>query len=255
MKQHAHLGEHLQRIVVDHNQINDGIVHLNASQQHYVHRVLRLKLGDRILIMDGRGQTWLATLNSQGAELLETIGIQTELPVAIHLWVAPPKGNGLEEIIRQATEVGVAHLHPILSNRTLLQPSPNKLERWRRIALESAEQAERQVILTIAEPVPFQDALFWQPQSPPRYLSVTRREVPHLLNCLKHQSAQSEIWLATGPEGGWTEAEVNRAIAAGVECVSLGARILRAVTAPIVAANLVAAWYESMGESNGQEEC
>jgi 16S rRNA (uracil1498-N3)-methyltransferase len=133
-----------------------------------------------------------------------------------------------------------------LSDRTLLNPSPQKLERWRRIAAEAAEQSERSFVPTILEPVAFSTGLssvisnlsFSQP-----YICVTRDDSPHLKDCL-HDKRQSTIVMAIGPEGGWTQTEVENAIAAGFQPVSLGRRILRAVTAPIVALSLISAAYE-----------
>jgi 16S rRNA (uracil1498-N3)-methyltransferase len=88
-----------------------------------------------------------------------------------------------------------------------------------------------------------------------RYICVARGEAPHLLNCLSQQRLEiemgqscapqpSSVVIATGPEGGWTTAEVEQAIAAGFQPVSLGCRILRAVTAPVVALSLVASVLE-----------
>lgn len=239
----------LQRLIVDPQQIEAGQVTLTPAQQHYLLRVLRLHTGNQILVMDGGGQTWFARLTPAGAELLEVFHSGAEPAVAIHLWIALPKGNGLEEVIRQATEVGVAHLHPLLSDRTLLQPSPNKLERWRRIAQEAAEQSERQQVLAISDPIPFRQSALLTATAPTRYIAVTHQAAPHLLTCLQSQrqapQTQTEIWIATGPEGGWSEPEVKLAIAAGITGITLGPRILRAVTAPIVAATLVAALWEA----------
>lgn len=247
----AHSDPQRQRIVVDPQQIQGGQVVFNPAQHHYLQRVLRLQSGDEILVMDGVGQTWLAVLTDAGADLLDSLQSRTELAIAIHLGIALPKGNGLDEVIRQATEVGVATIHPLLSDRTLLHPSANKLERWRRIAQEAAEQSERQQVVTILDPVPVRQSAWLTATAPTRYLAVTRRDAPHLLNqfqsqqSLLTQQTQPQIWIATGPEGGWSEAEVELAIATGVTCISLGPRILRAVTAPIIAAALVAALWEA----------
>ncbi|MDY7013419.1 MAG: 16S rRNA (uracil(1498)-N(3))-methyltransferase, partial [Cyanobacteriota bacterium] len=222
---------------------------LSSQQQHYLYRVLRLKKGDRIIAMDGKGQSWIVQLGDKNAEILEPVLIQTELPVAVTLMVALPKGNAFDEIVRYCTELGVSTLVPILSDRVLLKPSPQKLQRWRRIATEAAEQSERQWVPTVADPVPFVPA---SAPSSQRYICVARGNPPHLLSCLRNIQPCSpsetvgvgEIAIATGPEGGWTTEEIERAIAAGFQPVSLGKRILRAATAPIVALSWVAAIIE-----------
>lgn len=232
-------------------QVQSQHIHLTNEQRHYLHRVLRLQVADRFIAMDGQGQSWLASLmatETASAQILEPIRVESELSVAITLVAALPKGSGFDEVVRQATELGVAYIAPVLSDRTLLNPSPQKLERWRRIAQEAAEQSERQIVPAILEPVSFVDSLASSNTSS-RFLCVTRVEAPHLLDCLQQGTLQNEITVAIGPEGGWTEAEVEQAIAAGYQPVSLGDRILRAVTAPLVALTLIAAACETGHDS------
>lgn len=243
----------LQRIVIAPSQFQNQQIVLTTEQQHYLVRVLRLREGDRFIAIDGGGQWWLARLeaNLAQAQILESLPVQTELPVTVTLVVALPKGNGFDEVVRCCTEMGVACLAPIVSDRTLLHPSPQKLERWRRIASEAAEQSERQIVPTILDPVPFVTNLSLAHEK--KYICVARGDSVHLLDCLQNescagtkQSSQSpSIAIATGPEGGWTSAEIERANLAGFQPVSLGRRILRSVTAPLVALSLVAAAWES----------
>ena len=136
----------------------------------------------------------------------------------------------------------------MISDRTLLRPSPQKLERWRRIACEATEQSERLTLPQIQAPAPFTQALQQPTAKVAQYLCMARRQVPHLLTHLLEEP-QNEVnppsWaIAIGPEGGWTDAEVEWAIAAGYQPVSLGRGILRAVTAPIVALSLINAAVE-----------
>jgi 16S rRNA (uracil1498-N3)-methyltransferase len=241
----------LRRLVVLPSQFKDESIDLSDEQQHYLRRVLRLQAGDRFIVMDGQGHTWLAELQqstSTQAKLLEPLQTNTELPIHLTLIAALPKGSGFDEVVRQVTELGVTCIQPVISDRTLINPSVQKVDRWRRIASEAAEQSERLIVPTIEEPIAFDKLLNLQECSPPnlrRYLCVTRRSVPHLLQCLaSKESDVTDIYLTIGPEGGWTEAEVEQAIATGYQPVSLGSRILRAVTAPIVALSLITAHYE-----------
>ncbi|MCT7996862.1 16S rRNA (uracil(1498)-N(3))-methyltransferase [Laspinema olomoucense] len=241
----------LQRVAIAEAQFLPGEILLDRPQQHYLSRVLRLKEGDRFIAMDGQGQWWLAQLspNPEFATVLESIPVQTELPVPVRLILALPK-NGWDEVVRQTTELGVTTLVPVLSDRTVLNPSPNKLDRWRRIAREAAEQSERQIIPSILDLVTFRDYLALPEKPPNRYICVTRSEAPHLLaQVLASQQSPAGLQLgpleiAVGPEGGWTPAEEEQAIASGFQPVSLGSRILRAVTAPAVALSLIAAALE-----------
>ncbi|NEP56788.1 MAG: 16S rRNA (uracil(1498)-N(3))-methyltransferase [Symploca sp. SIO2G7] len=245
----------MQRLVITPTQRQDKQISLTDAQRHYLVRVLRLGSGDCFIAMDGQGSWWRCELaeNLSQAKIIESISVQTELPLEVTLMVAMPKGSGFEQVVSQATELGVATIMPVKSDRTLLNPSHRKLERWRRLTQEAAEQSERQVVPTVLEPVDFTTGIqLTDTPNVERYICVARGDAPHLLNCLldrellweavqpqNHQTPS--IVVATGPEGGWTVAEVEQATAAGFLPVSLGNRILRAVTAPIVAMSLVAA--------------
>ncbi|NER33019.1 MAG: 16S rRNA (uracil(1498)-N(3))-methyltransferase [Oscillatoria sp. SIO1A7] len=275
----------LQRLTIAPEQIQDQHIILSYSQQHYLIGVLRLGDRGRFIAMDGQGHWWLAALSDakgKKAKILEPIPAATELPSGIALIIAMPKGNNaFDELVRQTTEIGVARIYPVTSQRSLLKPSQHKLERWRRIATEAAEQSERQQVPTVAEPISFEASLSLPGSD--RYICVARGDTlaggdtPHLLDCLQKasgnsatgnlasgqdssptiepsasppdsafpSSGSSSILIATGPEGGWTRAEVELAIAAGFVAVSLGRRILTARTAPIFAASLAAAVLEA----------
>jgi 16S rRNA (uracil1498-N3)-methyltransferase len=235
----------LQRIAIAPSQLQQGQILLTKVQQHYLTRVLRLREGDRFIAMDGRGKWWLTQLLGEQGQVLEPLVVETELPVSITLMVALPKGNGFDEVVRCCTELGVTTIAPVLSDRTLLQPSPQKLERWRRIAAEAAEQSERAFLPTILEPMAFSSSLSFENSH--KYICEARGNFPHLKNCLPHQEQMTNdegLIIATGPEGGWTQQEIESAIAAGFQAVSLGRRILRAVTAPVVALSLITAACE-----------
>jgi len=250
----------LQRLAVTATQICDRTIDLTKEQQHYLNRVLRLQAGDRFIAMDGRGHWWSAVLEVREtglfASIAEEIAVNRELPVEVTLMAALPKGNGFDEVVRQAAELGVASIVPVTSDRTLLKPSSQKVDRWKRIAAEAAEQSERQIVPTILEPVSFDIAVKDCGQKY-RFICVARGENRHLWDCLvsleppgpplirgEQDGEELSIVIATGPEGGWTDGEVERAIELSFEAVSLGSRILRAVTAPIVALSLVGAAFE-----------
>ncbi|WP_414752601.1 16S rRNA (uracil(1498)-N(3))-methyltransferase [Anabaena sp. CCY 9910] len=231
----------LQRITIAPSQLQQEQVLLTTQQKHYLKRVLRLRKGDRFIVMDGLGKWWLASLTEEQAQVLEELAVKTELPVAITLMIALPKGSGFDEVVRSCTELGVACIAPVLSDRTLLNPSTQKLERWRRIAAEAAEQSERAFVPTILEPVAFSDAVN-NVTATYRYICEARGEYVHLQNLLTDISG--EMVIAIGPEGGWTDRELEEAVTFGFQPVSLGRRILRAVTAPLVALSLISAACE-----------
>jgi 16S rRNA (uracil1498-N3)-methyltransferase len=248
----------LQRLVIAPTQRENQQIYLTDSQQHYLVKVLRLSKSDRFIAMDGKGSWWLSELaeNMSQVTIIESITIKTELPLSVTLIIAMPKGNGIEQIISGVTELGVNCIIPVKSDRTLLNPSPQKLQRWRRIAQESAEQSERQIVPAILDPINFTTSLEQLVnENTYRYICIARGDIPHLLNSLPTPELLENtdtitnyqppsIVIATGPEGGWTNSEIEQAKAAGFQPVSLGKRILRAITAPIVAMSLIASVLE-----------
>ncbi|MEM9538711.1 MAG: 16S rRNA (uracil(1498)-N(3))-methyltransferase [Cyanobacteria bacterium P01_E01_bin.42] len=233
------MSSQLQRVTIAPQQRQDKTIALTDAQKHYLERVLRLKKGDRFIAMDGCGQGWLASLGEGEAMAIEPFLLQEELPVNLTLIVALPKGNGFDEIVRCCTELGVSTFVPVVSDRVLLRPSPQKLVRWRRIATEAAEQSERAIVPAILEPQPFRRGLQTLGDRE-KYICVARGKNPLLLSCLQEGEGR-EIALLTGPEGGWTKREVEEAKEWGYTSVSLGRSILRAITAAIASVSLVAA--------------
>lgn len=235
----------LYRVVIDSEQIKGLQVHLSPEQNHYLRRVVRLNNGQNFVVMNGKGNGWQCQLTETGAEIISALKENRELSVAVTLIVALPKGNGFEDIIRCTTELGVNRILPVISDRTLLKPSQNKVQRWRKIATEAVEQCERQIVPYIAEPIPFFQAITdISKLNCPCYLAVARNSSADLLSYLAENYSE-EIVIATGAEGGWTTEEVLKALNCNFKPVSLGKRILRAVTAPIMAMSLVSAIYEN----------
>ena len=228
------------RLVIAPEQITEDLINLDPQQLHYLLRVLRLKNGDRFIALDGAGNSWIAEIEDKSANIIELINLNTELSVSLGLITALPKGSGYEQVVRCCTELGVSTFIPVISDRTILKPSVNKVQRWRKIAIEAAEQSERQIVPIVFEPVKFTAAINNIQPNQDKYICVARGEIPTLWHCLKN-SNPSSIVIATGCEGGWTDEEIAKAIAAGFQPVSLGDRILRAVTAPIVVSSLVMA--------------
>lgn len=235
----------------DPNNIGYPIVDLNREKTHYLRRVLRLNTGDPLVVIDGCGNWWLGILavgETCHIRLVSEINIDHELPIQINLIVSLPK-NGFEDIIRSATELGVYRLIPVISSRTILKPSLQKWQRWQKVAEEASEQSERQVIPEVLPPQSysaFLDSLssIIDFKNSEKFIAVTRTDAQPFKNLLANVSHDQSIYLATGPEGGWTTEEINQAIALNFHPISLGKRILRAVTAPLTALSIIASQLE-----------
>ncbi len=230
----------MQRVVVGEVPLIPGLeIDLAQESAHYLRRVLRLGNGAKFIAMTGQGASWIAQLTEDGAVVLEAVLTQTELSKPVTLAIALPKGSGFDDVVRQVTELGVSCIVPILSERTVLKPSDNRLDRWRKIAQEAAEQSERQVVPTVMEPIKWMQFLK-QEQEGIKLLCWERGG-----KAFESLGGGEPVTIAIGPEGGWTPQEVAAAEAAGYGLLSLGPRILRAVTASVAVMAIVAARLEA----------
>lgn len=237
----------MYRLVIESSQNYDNHINLTSEQEHYLRRVLRLKVGAEFMAIDGGGNCWLVELTATGGRIIKTVSNDTELPIFLSLMIALPKGNGFDEIVRCGTELGVNQFIPVISERTLLRPKENKVIRWRKIAIEAAEQSERLILPDICEPMPFKQALSHiDGLQTNRYIAIARGDNPTLAKTIRNneQFLNDSILIATGPEGGWTNSEIEMAIVNNFQPVSLGKRILRAITAPIMAASIIVGIYD-----------
>jgi len=226
-------------LVFAESQNTDGLIALTAQQNHYLTRVIRLQQGDRFIAMNGLGSSWLAQLENNQAQLLEVLNLQTELAVNLTLITALPKGNSYEQVLRYCTELGVSRFVPVFSDRSLLKPSPNKVARWRKIIIEAAEQSEREIVPQLLEPLPYQEIITQlAATNNNNYICLARGNNLSLWKAIPSE-LPPEIAIAIGSEGGWSDREIIMAQNEGFQAVSLGKSILRAVTAPIVAATIV----------------
>ncbi len=290
------MSQRLQRLTLKPEQNSHSpevgqILALLPEQQRYLLRTLRLTAGHKFIAIITQNQIdlkqphamhhgtwWEAEIINDGEfQLVMPLENHRELGVNLKLAIGIPKGNGLEDIIRQATEIGVHEIYPLYTERTILKPhtppSHAKQERWQRIAAEAAELACRPVVPVVHRPQVWGDwlknygsdlstnldtdldlALMEQDL---KLICVTH-DAPHLLSVLeskimefaanhphnhKHKGIDS-ITVLIGSEGGWTLAEETATITQGFVPVSLGKRILATVTAPLVALSLVSATLE-----------
>ncbi|MGD1857278.1 MAG: 16S rRNA (uracil(1498)-N(3))-methyltransferase [Leptolyngbyaceae cyanobacterium] len=238
----------MQRITIDPTQCVADTLRLSDEQVHYLQRVLRLKSGDLFIAQDGEGQQWQSQLMTEGYAQILTKLTTPQRPATLELVAALPK-TGFDDVVRQATELGVTHIQPLLSKRTLLNPSPKKLVRWQRIAQEASEQCERTYVPKITPPIGFSHWLKGKPARIGNYFCVARVNAPGLLPCVQtllSDSPQQSLQVVIGPEGGWTPGEITDAIAHGYQETSLGSGILRATTASLTALAIISSVKEQL---------
>lgn len=211
---------------------------LGPQETRHLH-VLRLRPGDPLRVFDGQGKEAHATilkLDDARAvlNLGEVMASASETPFPLTLAVALLKGDKLAEVVRAATELGVAQVQLLVTTRAdAREIGEQKLTRLRRIAAEASKQSRRAVIPGVLSPLPLTE-LRWE-----GLLFVAQPGSTARLGDLLTWTAP--VTVLTGPEGGLTDAEVNDLVARGAQAVTLGPRILRAETAPIALLGAIAA--------------
>jgi 16S rRNA (uracil1498-N3)-methyltransferase len=243
------------RFFVPASSFEGELVRLSREQAHQVHQVLRLGAGDTIVALDDRGSEYDVTLTTVSQK--EAVGrVTSTRPAAgepkaqLTLFQSLLIREKLEWVLQKATEVGVVQIVPVLTARGLVrtkQIEENKLDRWRRIVTEAAEQAHRGRIPRL-EPVTLFSEVFSRFVGFDRFLIAAPSETVRLREALQGMGRPDpSIALLIGPEGGFTDEEVALARDKGAIAVGLGPRILRTETAAIVACALVLYELGEMG--------
>ena len=222
----------------------DEIPLTGENAQHA--KVLRLKVGEEVLLCDGEGREALCRITSSGAatelELLERRNSASEAAVQVSVYLAFPKADKLEHVIQKATELGAYEIVAFPSARCISRPDDKslrkKLERWQKIAASAAEQSGRGRIPQVRVLGSYRDALQEAAKKDKALLFYENEQAVTLKMALSAGSYQS-VSLLTGPEGGLEEKEVEQAREAGLQVCTLGKRILRCETAPLCALSAV----------------
>lgn len=203
---------------------------LPASIAHQVRRVLRLRDGDRIVLLEGDGLAVRCRLDGDSCEVEAREPASGEPRHRLVICQALIKGNGLERVVRQGTEIGVAAFELVLAERCVVRDlSERRLDRLREIAREAAEQAERAQVPTVTAPAPLPNV------SGGESVLLYERHAGLRLGALERPPGR----LIIGPEGGFTPDEVRGAESAGAIVAGLGERILRSESVALAAAAVV----------------
>lgn len=246
-------GSNTYRFFVDPATVRGEQFHADDPQLlHQLTNVLRLEPGMSITVLDNSGSEYEVILEQ--VERREASGaITVRRPAAepslhLTLYLALLKGDRFEWVLQKGTELGVAAFVPILADHSVVDDATSigaaKMERWERIIREAAEQSRRGR-LPVLHPAQAFDAACQHAVARSRSLLLWEDETSTSLRAALRQAPAADhpaLSLLSGPEGGWSAVEIQTATAYNVRCVSLGPRILRAETAPIVA--ISAAMFE-----------
>lgn len=205
---------------------------LQGDEARHASAARRLKSGDVLWLFDGRGGIARASFQAardRGRELearIEERRQQAPPQPAVHLACALPKGDRAATLIDMATQLGMTSFTPLLCERSVVDPGTGTLERLRRVCIEACKQSRRAHLPAIVAPTQFADVV----------ASRETKWIAHpdgeLLSKLA-PSIDQPLLILIGPEGGFTDAEVEHALAHGTQRVALGTAILRVETAAV----------------------
>lgn len=235
----------------------DGFVDLPPDEAAHLSRVLRLRAGAEVRVFDGRGHEYLGRVHLvQGARVaIEVRGEVAPAPepsVPLTLVQAVPKGDAMDQIVRDAAMMGVVGVVPLVSERaevTLKRVQDSgRVARWQRIAVASAKQCGRAVVPEVHEPCTLAGCLRDFPADG-RYLLTEPglAAAPSGVGQLRTAPAPRSALLIVGPEGGWTEAEAALAGQQGCIPLTLGGRTLRASAAALVGITALQTLWGDLG--------
>ena len=232
-------------------------VFLGADETRHAHDVLRLHPGDEVYIFDGEGKEVRCTLREfvrdrAALDVFEEVEpARPESPVDLTLAVALLKHEKFDLVIQKTTELGVIRIVPIESDRADVKLRSNedplkRVTRWRRIALEAAKQSGRARVPEISAPLSFESLVKQPIANETIRLMFSEREGNSLSGAVENAQTRRVVALV-GPEGGWTNQEIELARENGWRIVTLGGRTLRAETAAIA---VVALLQNRLGDLN-----
>lgn len=222
-------------------EIGEKEISLTGTDVNHIRNVLRMRVGEEVLISDGQGRDYRCVLEEIGEEQVKAricwvLEGNAELPSRITLYQGLPKGDKMEFIIQKCVELGVSRIVPVNTKRTVVRldakKEQNRLKRWAGICESAAKQSGRGVIPEISGVKSFAEAL--EDASAQETCLIPyelAKDMKHTREVFSSIRPGASVGILIGPEGGFEEAEVEAAVAAGAQPITLGRRILRTETA------------------------
>lgn len=247
----------MQRYFVRNNQFNENIVEITGDDFHHMTRVMRMTVGGQFYCCNEEGHTAICVINEITedkiyANITNWLMESTELPISVTIASGLPKGDKLEWIVQKGTELGAASFFPFQAARSIVKWDSNKgkkkVDRLMKIAKEAAEQSHRNIIPSVSEPLSFLE--FIKGCEGFQYKLVAYEEdakfgeSTQLAQTLKQLKSGENIVIAFGPEGGFTDQEIELLRENGFITCGLGPRILRTETAPLYVLAAVSYHFE-----------
>lgn len=237
--------------------LGQSALRLSDEVLHHLRTVLRLSVGARIVLLNGRGDACLARIDQlerrQALATVETRWHETETALPLELIQALPKGDKLDLVLQKGTELGIRCFQPALTQRSVALPDAgrarNRQERWERIVQEAARQSHRGVLPEVKPLAPLAEILARPRQG---LKLVLWEDGARPLGEALPETPPAAVTLLIGPEGGLAREEVAAILAAGFLPVHLGPRILRTETAGLAATGILQYLYGDLNRTAPQ---
>ena len=252
----------MRRFFVDSSNINGSRAFLAGSDARHIQQVLRLTPGDFIMLFDGSGNEYESIIekilhNKVSVVLKDKKSSTSESPVQLIAAQAILKDRKMDTLLRQLTELGVTKWIPFSAERSVPRPDANRMgkriQRWEKIARESLKQCKRGCLPKIDEYRTFKNVMDYARECDLKIMfHQDARDViePFIADNMARNMAGKRIFLMFGPEGGFSQDEVDMALEKGFKAVRIGPRILRAETAPVAACAIVQYIFGDMGSNS-----
>ena len=240
----------MHRFFIPLEWIRDDQIVFKDETARQMRQVLRIRNGETVIVLDNLGNEFMVEITQPGEPMSGRIVSKSknkaEPPIKLTLLVAMAQREKMEWILQKGTEVGVTRFIPIVTERSLVQDVnaiKGKMDRWRAILREAAEQSGRGIIPELGDAISFKYSMGLIAEFD-LGLFAWEQEQEISLNSVLASKQSKQVGLLIGPEGGFTTQEYKEAIQNGWKSISLGKRILRMETAVIVASALIIAHYE-----------
>ena len=234
--------------------VDDGTITITEPLLSHIAKSLRAKPGDPLLFNDDQEHRYHTTVEQITKKTLHAIIHQIEAPPLVarpHLYLAQAllKGEKMGWVIQKATELGVTGIIPLITDRVILKLTGKQEEahqaRWKRIALEAAQQSERWTLPNICPIQSFQHFLETRQQNSTIFMAERDEGLPLLAIPYSTENQELDMTVMIGPEGGWSEKEVKGAKTHKWVFASFGKEILRAETASLAALAILQARFNT----------
>lgn len=241
------------RVYLDQPLLAGAELTLAKGAAHYLVSVLRLSAGNPLIVFNGNGGEYTAVLQTaSNKRALITIGNYREglkpSPLRVTLGIGLSRGERMDWLIQKAVELGVAEIIPLFTQRCEVklagERADKKLSHWQQIAISACEQSQRNDVPLVKTPLQFSEV--FSASNAALQLILDPRASQSLCSTLAPDIAPNSILLLSGPEGGFDDTEVDLAAANKTSPVSLGPRVLRTETAPLVALSILQALLGDM---------